>query len=93
LSEREEWELVFEARNYAQAGLVRGLLESEGIFVASRGKYGLPHLGSSEPMLVMVPARDATRARELLIAYLGTPPAEAEGAGPEGPDDQPEDRK
>jgi hypothetical protein len=44
-------------------------------------------------MLVMVPARDATRARELLIAYLGTPPAEAEGAGPEGPDDQPEDRK
>lgn len=67
------WLVVFEARNYAEAGMVRGLLEAEGIAVLTRGKYGLPQLGPSEPMLVLVDQAQAGLARELLAAYLETP--------------------
>lgn|GEM_PF-1875034 len=67
------WELVYEARHHAEAGLVRGLLEAEGIVVMSRGKYGLPYLGSAEPVLLLVPAEQLAAATELITAYLETP--------------------
>ena len=86
MSGREQgaWELVYEAKNHAEAGLVKGLLESEGLIVMSRGKYGVPHLGGGEPIMLMVPEDQAGQASELIAAYLDTPQPQVLEGEPQG---------
>jgi len=71
--EAGDWVKVYEARNHAEAGMVRGLLEGDDLLVMQRGRLGLPHLGSSEPVDMFVPEEQAVRARELIAAYLNAP--------------------
>ncbi len=70
-----QWETVFEARNYAQAGMVKGLLEAEGMPVTLRSLLGVPHLGASAHISVLVPGDQAVRGREIVSAYLRHAPA------------------
>ena len=88
MSSRDEgWTLVYTARNHAEAGLVMGLLRSEGVAVISRSLLGVPHLGASGPQEVLVPEEDLARAQELIEAYLhgaGEPAPDPDDAPPAG---------
>lgn len=86
----DSWAPVFEARNYAEAGMVRGILEGEGLAVRLDSVLGIPHLGFSGRVTVSVPASAAQRGREIVAAYFGAPadlgapePAEAPAAKPD----------
>lgn len=76
--------MVYAARNHAEAGLVMGLLRSEGVTVITRSLLGVPHLGASGPQELLVPEEDLARAQELIEAYMQG----AEEPAP-GPDDDP----
>lgn len=71
-----QWENVFDARNYAEAGMVKGLLEAEGMTVTLRSLLGVPHLGYSGQVSVLVPSEQAARGRDILSAYLRHPALE-----------------
>jgi len=73
-----DWTAVYQARNYAEAGMVKGLLEGEGLTVTTRSLLGVPHLGFSGQVTVLVPGAEEIAALRLISAYLGhpTPPEE-----------------
>jgi hypothetical protein len=60
---------VYQATNVAEAEIVRGMLEAEGIRadVGGGGQGELP--GILHEVTVMVPAADAERARDLIRAH------------------------
>jgi len=72
-SNERPWLPVFEARNYAEAGMVKGLLEDAGLVVCLESVLGIPHLGFSGRLNVLVAAADEARGLELVAAYLRQP--------------------
>jgi hypothetical protein len=60
---------VYQAINAAEAQIIRGMLEAEGILaeVGGGGQGELP--GILPEVAVMVPAGDAERARDLIRAH------------------------
>ncbi len=64
--------------------MVKGLLEAEGLTVTMRSLLGVPHLGSSGQVSVLVPDGQAGRARDLISAYLRHAPGDRqEGSDPQ----------
>jgi hypothetical protein len=63
---------VYQAMNAAEAEIIRGMLEAEGIRadVGGGGQGELP--GILPEVAVMVPAGDADRARDLIRAHQAT---------------------
>ena len=76
------WSPVFEARNYAEAGMVKGLLEGAGMPVRLESVLGIPHLGFSGRVTVSVPAQDEAKGAELIAAYFGLPACGEENEDP-----------
>lgn len=80
------WRPVFEARNYAEAGMVKGLLEDAGLVVCLESVLGIPHLGFSGRVNVLVAAAEEARGLELVAAYLRQPtPPDEEDQDPPPP--------
>lgn len=82
-----DWTAVYQARNYAEAGMVKGLLEGEGLTVTTRSLLGVPHLGFSGQVTVLVPTDEEIAALRLISAYLGhpaSPEAQDKGEPPVG---------
>jgi hypothetical protein len=84
----ETWEVIDEVSGQFQAEIVRGLLEAQEIPVVL-SQEGLGHvyaltIGTLGTVQVLVPAREAERARQLLEEYRSgasqdlTPPDEPE---------------
>ncbi|NMA54908.1 MAG: DUF2007 domain-containing protein [Firmicutes bacterium] len=63
------WTVVYVARNEIQAEMLRGILDQEGILVMLRG-LGVPHLGSSGSVEILVPSSEAEEASEILYGNL-----------------------
>lgn len=81
------WEVVWRAPNHAMGGMVRNLLTGEGLLVMMRSLLGIPHLGFSGPVEILVPSEKAGEARSLLNAIIGAGgaghAADDEDTGPE----------
>lgn len=74
-----QWEVVFRAPNYSLAGMLREILEGEGLLVFVRSQSGLPQSAFGGPVEVLVPAGHAAAARALVEAFA----APASGERPE----------
>jgi len=72
------WEVVFRAGNYALAGMLKEILEGEGLLVMVRSQSGLPQSAFGGPVEVLVPADRAEEAQRLVAAFAGAGPAESE---------------
>jgi Putative prokaryotic signal transducing protein len=57
---------VYETFDPVRGTLIRGLLESDGIDVLSKGEWSGPY--RMGPVILFVPSRDEDRARELISA-------------------------
>jgi hypothetical protein len=57
---------VYETIDAVRGMLVRGLLESDGIDVLSKGEWSGPY--RMGPVILFVPSEDEDRARELIAA-------------------------
>lgn len=66
--------------------MVRGLLEAEGILVNLQSLLGVPHLGFSGQVMVMVPHAEELPALRLISAYFSQP-------APVNGDEQEEDKR
>jgi hypothetical protein len=64
---------VLRARNYAEAGMIKELLQDQGLLVMIRSA-GLPHAAFGGQVEVLVPAEKAAAAEEIVRAF--TAPAE-----------------
>ncbi len=62
------WAVVYIAPNRAEAELLKHMLEGEGLLVTLRS-MGVPHLGDSASVEVLVPEAEAEEAREILADY------------------------
>lgn len=63
------WTVVYIAPNRTMAEMVKGILEGEGILVNLR-PVGVPHMGNSANVEVMVPESEAEEASDILSAKL-----------------------
>lgn len=61
------WTVVYIASNHAMAEMLKDLLTKEGILVMLR-PIGLPHMGSSAQVEVLVPQMEAKEAFDILAA-------------------------
>ena len=62
------WAVVHVAPNRAEAELTKHMLEAEGILVMLR-PMGIPHMGDSASVEVLVPETEAEEARNILDEY------------------------
>ncbi|HAI87742.1 MAG TPA: glutamate decarboxylase [Firmicutes bacterium] len=62
------WAVVHIAPNRAEAELLKHMLEGEGLLVTLR-PMGVPHMGDSASVEVLVPETEAEEAREILDGY------------------------
>jgi hypothetical protein len=60
---------VYEAMNPAEAEIIRGMLEAEGVRAEVAGNMQGGFTGTLPEVAVMVPAVDAERARDLIRAH------------------------
>ncbi len=63
------WTVVYVARNGIEAEMLKGILNQEGVLVMLRA-LGVPHLGSSSSVEILVPASEAEEANEILQGNL-----------------------
>lgn len=66
-----EWEVVFRAPNYALGGMLKEILEGEGMLVLVRSQSGLPQSAFGGPVELVVPKDQAEAARALVEAFVG----------------------
>jgi hypothetical protein len=64
------WTVVYIAPNRAVAEMLKNLLEAEGILVMIRA-IGIPHMGDSASMEILVPESEAEEAIEILNSEYG----------------------
>ncbi len=64
------WTVVYIAPNKPMAEMMKELLEKEGVLVMLR-PVGVPHMGGSANVEVLVPECEAEDAHELLSAAFG----------------------
>lgn len=64
------WTIVYIAANKAMAEMMKEMLEKEGMLVMLR-PVGVPHMGNSANVEVLVPESEAEDAQELLTAAFG----------------------
>ncbi|NPV27568.1 MAG: glutamate decarboxylase [Firmicutes bacterium] len=64
------WTVVYIAPNRASAEMLKQVLTSEGLLVMLR-PIGVPHLGDSAAVEVLVPESEAEEAHEILSTALG----------------------
>ena len=64
------WTVVYIAPNRATAEMLKGVLEAEGLLVMLR-PIGVPHLGDSGAVEILVPESEAEEAHEILSGTLG----------------------
>ncbi|MEW5866579.1 MAG: DUF2007 domain-containing protein [Bacillota bacterium] len=64
------WTVVYIAPNKPMAEMMKELLEKEGVLVMLR-PVGVPHMGNSANVEVLVPECEAEDAQELLTAAFG----------------------
>lgn len=63
------WTVVYIASNKISAEQIKGLLTNEGLLVMLR-PLGVPHLGDSGSVEVLVPESEASEATEILSARM-----------------------
>lgn len=63
------WTVVYIASNKVSAEQIKSLLTSEGLLVMIR-PLGVPHLGDSGSVEVLVPESEASEANEILSARI-----------------------
>lgn len=63
------WTVVYIASNKAIAEQIKNLLSSEGLLVMLR-PLGVPHLGDSGSVEVLVPESEASEANEILTTRM-----------------------
>lgn len=63
------WTVVYIASNKAIAEQIKSLLSSEGLLVMLR-PLGVPHLGDSGSVEVLVPESEASEANEILTTRM-----------------------
>lgn len=63
------WTVIYVARNGIEAEMLKGILDQEGILVMLR-TVGVPHLGSSGSVELLVPSSEAEEAYEILQGNL-----------------------
>jgi len=64
------WTVVYIAPNRPVAEMMKQLLEKEGLLVLLR-PVGVPHMGNSANVEVMVPESEAEEAHEVLSSAFG----------------------
>ncbi|HXL04780.1 MAG TPA: DUF2007 domain-containing protein [Bacillota bacterium] len=64
------WTVVYIAPNKATAEMIKELLENEGLLVNLR-TLGVPHMGDSGNVGVLVPESEAEEAHELITSSFG----------------------
>jgi hypothetical protein len=64
------WTVVYIAPNRAIAEMLKGILEAEGMLVMIR-PIGIPHMGDSANMEILVPESEAEEAIEILSSEYG----------------------
>lgn len=64
------WTVVYIAPNRTTADMLKGVLENEGLLVMLR-PIGVPHLGDSGAVEILVPESEAEEAHEILSGTLG----------------------
>ncbi len=64
------WTVVYIAPNRTTADMLKGVLEAEGLLVMLR-PIGVPHLGDSGAVEILVPESEAEEAHEILSGTLG----------------------
>lgn len=63
------WTVIYVARNRTEAEMLKGILSQEGILVMLRA-VGVPHLGNSGSVEILVPSSEAEEANEILQGNL-----------------------
>lgn len=63
------WTVIYIARNRTEAEMLKGILNQEGILVMLRA-VGVPHLGNSGSVEILVPSSEAEEANEILQGNL-----------------------
>ncbi|BCV25376.1 MAG TPA: DUF2007 domain-containing protein [Firmicutes bacterium] len=63
------WTVIYVARNRTEAEMLKGILSAEGILVMLRA-VGVPHLGNSGSVEILVPSSEAEEANEILQGNL-----------------------
>jgi hypothetical protein len=63
------WTVVYIASNKATAEQIKTLLSNEGLLVMLR-PLGVPHLGDSGSVEVLVPESEASEANEILTTRM-----------------------
>ncbi len=64
------WTVVYIAPNRAIGEMLKNLLESEGMLVMTR-PIGVPHMGDSANVEILVPESEAEEAIEILNSGYG----------------------
>ncbi|MDK2784722.1 MAG: hypothetical protein PWQ41_915 [Bacillota bacterium] len=63
------WTVIYVARNRTEAEMLKNILTQEGILVMLRA-VGVPHLGNSGSVEILVPSSEAEEANEILQGNL-----------------------
>lgn len=63
------WTVIYIARNRTEAEMLKNILTQEGILVMLRA-VGVPHLGNSGSVEILVPSSEAEEANEILQGNL-----------------------
>lgn len=64
------WTVVYIAPNRSSAEMLKEVLTNEGLLVMLR-PIGVPHLGDSAAVEILVPESEAEEAHEILSTALG----------------------
>ena len=64
------WTVVYIAPNMSVAEMLKEILTKEGILVMTR-TLGVPHLGASASVEILVPEGEAEEAHDILAGVLG----------------------
>jgi len=64
------WTVVYIASNRSTGEMIKELLENEGLLVMLRA-IGVPHMGDSANVEVLVPESEAEEAHELIASSFG----------------------
>lgn len=64
------WTVVYIAPNRATAEMLKNYLSNEGLLVMLRS-VGVPHLGDSGSVEIMVPESEVEEAHEILSTVIG----------------------
>jgi len=65
------WTVVYIAPNRPVAEMLKELLEKEGLLTMLR-PLGVPHLGDSANVQILVPEAEAEEAQEILSQVIGS---------------------